>query len=496
MEYGSVRLFPNCPGDPSAHGLFQRCMHLPGSPSFPYSSHVNPAKAREVWHRRALAVARQCNVGWWLDRFYSIFLAGLSILSIAILCLRWMGSLEMDLYWVGGTVVSWILISAVIAWHLAKKRFVNIDVGILRLDESLVLGGRLVSAAAGVGTWPAPDRERMDFDQATAAFRWNWPRVIGPVGIAIALLGIALWIPVGHSENVPKGRGTPAAWDQMEDWLARLEEEKVADKDSLEEMGKMLKALTEQSEKDWFSHSSLEATDRLRDTLSREMEDLSSAMSEMERNLSALQNSAAMANDVAKSEAVDGFQKALERMEGNALGASQELKDQLKKLGSDQLKSLSPEDIAARGGEALQQELQKGMSTLGSMSGLPELTEASGQGGQMGGQGEGEMDGRSEDESPGTGGVSRGPGAAPLTFGEEQTPLGTGSTSAIESQDLSRAVLGDGLGESGRSEPDVEKVVISPTAGGSVQVSGTGGQAIQKEALLPEEQALLKRYFK
>lgn len=55
--------------------------------------------------------------------------------------------------------------------------------------------------------------------------------------------------------------------------------------------------------------------------------------------------------------------------------------------------------------------------------------------------------------------------------------------------------MGDLLGV-GETEHEEDTESSSPKAGGAVTSQGRGGDAVWRESLVPEEQALLKRYFK
>ncbi len=80
----------------------------------------------------------------------------------------------------------------------------------------------------------------------------------------------------------------PGAWEQMEDWLATLEESGVVEEEMIEELEGRIEEFRDQPEDEWFSHSSLEATDTLQDSLGMQIRDLAAEMNTLERDLSAL----------------------------------------------------------------------------------------------------------------------------------------------------------------------------------------------------------------
>jgi hypothetical protein len=122
------------------------------------------------------------------------------------------------------------------------------------------------------------------------------------------------------------------------------------------------------------------------------------------------------------------------------------------------------------------------------MEGLPELGEGEGMGEKSGfGEGEGEQ--------PGKGGVNRGRADAPLFFGDKEDDLGTTKLERVENDDFSKASVGEVLG-TGETERELDENAAGPVAGGAVGSTGRGGEAVSRETLLPDEQAVLKRYFK
>ena len=81
-----------------------------------------------------------------------------------------------------------------------------------------------------------------------------------------------------------------------------------------------------------------------------------------------------------------------------------------------------------------------------------------------------------------------------MFYGDEDD-LGTNNIEKVTNEDLSRASLGDLLSV-GATEHEEDKQASGSQAGGRVSSNGQGGDAVWRESLIPEEQALLKRYFK
>lgn len=95
----------------------------------------------------------------------------------------------------------------------------------------------------------------------------------------------------------------------------------------------------------------------------------------------------------------------------------------------------------------------------------------------------------------GAGGVDRGRGDAPLYFGDTEDNLGTNAVEQVTNDDLSKATIGEVLGL-GETEREIDKTPANVRDGGAVSSIGQGGEAVSRELLRPDEQLLLKRYFK
>jgi hypothetical protein len=446
---------------------------------------MDQAVLERQWNRRASALARRLNLGWWLERFNQLVLIGLLLFAVALLAGRTWRADWMTPETVGLGLGGLLAVLAVVAWLLGRKRFVDAGKGLVRLDEKLRLHNRLVSAAAKVGPWPDLPPDPL----GAAGFRWNLSRAWLPGLSALLLVAAAWWVPIPERSTTTAQVVEPSAWEQMEDWLATLEAEDLIEEEKIEELASRIEELRDQPEEEWFSHSSLEATDSLQQALGLEIRDLAEEMKTLERNLSALQKFSSQMSEAAKEQARKEMEEALEALEGAGLPLNEALRKQLSEvdpsqLGKETLSSLSQEQL-----ESLQQQLQKGSGALGSMEGLPEMSEGMGMG--MGeGMGLGE-----EGEMPGAGGITRGKGDAPIFFDDKADDLGTDNLERVTNYDFSKAAIGEVLGL-GETERDIDETKSGPAAGGAVGSAGKGGEAVSRETLLPDEQAVLKRYFK
>lgn len=103
--------------------------------------------------------------------------------------------------------------------------------------------------------------------------------------------------------------------------------------------------------------------------------------------------------------------------------------------------------------------------------------------------------GKGDGQQPGSGGLIRGPGTAPVNLSKEENDLGSRNLEGVTNEDMSRVLPGDMLGI-GQGEHEIDEIRTAPTTAGEVQSEGKGGNAVWKESLLPAEKKVLKKYFK
>lgn len=440
---------------------------------------MKPGDSEKRWTSQAKSIRRRINLGWWWQKTSLLSAATLLVVALVILCLRTIGGMEFLFGESAALVIAVVLLAGFAGWILSRNRFVGAEEGFVRLDEKLQLKSQLATASAGMGKWP-------DFsspDPARIGLRWNRAVSLLPVLFVLGIVATAIFVPIPE-RDIEEDIATiePRPWEQMKDWLATLEEEEVIDESSVEEFEEKIEELRNQPEEDWYGHASMEATDTLKDSLGREIRDVADAMDALDRNLATLQEFSAQLSEESRDRLLQEFQEALELLDQSGLEMNQAMREKLagidpKELAEGTLGQLSAEQL-----ENLRKQLGEASEKLGAMEGLPQ-------------QGEGEMLVLVPGMQPGQGEIRRGRGDAPMFFGEEND-LGTDNLENVDNTDLSRAALGDLVGV-GETEREIEEVPAGPVAGGAVSSSGTGGDAVWRdEALLPDEKALLKRYFK
>jgi hypothetical protein len=445
---------------------------------------MDSSAQERFWTRRAAGLARQVNLGWWLDRFNSLAVVPLLVFALVILAVRTSAGSFLTLPLVAGCLGGLLLLLALLAWFLSRARYIGMEAGLVRLDDRLHLHNRLSAAYDRVGPWPGKVEDR-----AAAGFRWRCGRALLPAVLALALVAAASYVPVRMTPaGEPVAPVEPGAWEQMENWLATLEEENLFEEGTIEELGSRIEELRDQPAEEWFSHSSLEATDTLADSLGRQLRELATEMAALERNISTLKSFSTQMSESARAEKLKEFQEALDALEGSGLAVNEALMKQLREMDPSSLGQETLSGLSAGQLKSLQEQLQKGSGALGSLEGLPPIGEdplfRQGMGMGMG-----------EGAAPGQGGVERGRGDAPLFFGDDADNLGTNKLETVKNEDLSRATIGEVLGL-GETEREIDESGTGPRAGGEILSTGQGGDAVSRETFRPDEQAVLKRYFK
>lgn len=447
---------------------------------------------RDAWTRQASTVARKINLAWWVETL-SVPLVTVGLIGACVLLLVRREVPQSQPWILALSAAGTVVLLGGIAWLVARRRFEKPEQSMVRIEASMRLRNALSAARAGVAPWPeVPPR-------VDAGIDWAWQRVLVPPLAALAFLSAGLLIPVSARGNGASGSpDQPLAWENLEADLERLGQEEVIDETYLEEMRKKLEELRAQEEEDWFSHSSLEATDTLKKEHSGQVEKLERELGRADKALGDLQKNAGAMPAAEKERLLNQFDQALQGLQNGALKPNPGLLEQLQQLDPKNLGAIPPEQL-----QQLRENMKKAAQACKECQGGGQ---GEGQGGGQGdewldelldGEGQGEGDqpgGEKEGEGPGKGGVNRGPGHAPGVLGKEGEKIQLGDLTGIESKDLSRSLPGDLL-QLQDGEHDVDKTPVGPRAGGDTGSTGDGGDRVWKDALDPEEQKALKKFF-
>lgn len=444
------------------------------------------------WLSKSTKVARGINLAWWLETIAAplviIGIAGAAALLLVRHLLPGVSLIELSA-WTGGSLI----IVSLVSWLVAKRHFETPESSMVRIEETMEMGNALSAARAGVRSWP-PLPAKVD-----TGFTWNWPRIVVPPLAAITLLAGGLFIPVKASSNgTNSAKSEPQAWERIEADLERLEREDNIDENYIEETRKQLEELRSTDEDEWFSHSSLEATDALEQKHNSELNKLERDLDVASRTLGSLQEQNGKLPKNRKDALTEQFDQALQGLQNGALKPNEELLEQLKNLDPQNLGQLNQDQV-----DQLRENLEKAKQACkdckGNGNGGPsdEFIDALLDGDQpMGGEpNQGNQEGpEGEEQEGGRGGIDRGPGHSGGVLGDKSDPLASGDLETLKAKDLSNSLPGDLL-QLQDSAHDASTDPVKPQSGGSIGSTGAGGDRVWRESLDPEEQKTIKRFF-
>ncbi|HEY1081119.1 MAG TPA: hypothetical protein VGE29_02595 [Prosthecobacter sp.] len=444
------------------------------------------------WHALAARTAFKVNLAWWQQKMEPLLaLAGVIVL-VGLLYARHQGlTPSLSSAW------PWLLLLPALgfaAYLPARRQFITPQQAYVRLEAQLALHNALSCAQAGKRPWPPVPPQMSD------GWHWRWPQVLLPwLGCAASIV-LGLCLPLSQkAPTLPKISAEPQAWQQMEEWLKKLEEEKFISPQEKEEQAAKVSELREQPQEKWFSHDSLHATDSLKEQLQRDLARLGQNMNQAERSLNALQNYADQLSQAAKDQLLKDLDEAIQGLKNSPLELDPELLKQLSQMDPSKLPALSQEQMdqlreALKKGSQLSQEMAPSPGFLGDGEGEDDaLSDMLGEMRRKDSPGNGQEN--QPGDGPGEGDIQRGPGTAPLTLAEQEDDFGTDKKEGIANPDLSRAQAGSMLGtKDGKHE--VDKTYDGPRAAGAAAHQGEGGDQVWKETLTPDEKAVLKRVFR
>ncbi|WP_411828156.1 hypothetical protein [Luteolibacter sp. AS25] len=446
---------------------------------------ITVAASRENdWRIRSKQLSRRINLAWYLQTLSGPLLVSSVTGALVAVILRRQFA-QLDLAILAASLFGLILLVAFVCFFIARSRFESPENAMIRLEAGMNLDSALSSAEHGASQWPdVPSDSRK-------LLRWHLPKTIIPPIAALALLLLGFWIPISPKIDQPKPPSSqPQAWSQLDSQLQQLSEDAVVDEEYIEEMEERLDQLRAQEEEDWFSHASLEATDSLMDAQDSNLEKLEQNLADAKNALESLSEKAEGLNSEQKQKLADDFESALEGLKNGAMKPNPELMDQLSKLDPNDMGKLSPEQLSQLKGnlENMKQSLRE-MQQESSGEGWEEEL-MTGENGNGDGSGDGQ---EGEGNGTGSGGIQRGPGHDPNLFKDEKDPLEIGELTALDAEDLSRAVPGDLL-QLQDGEHSVDDSKSTASSGGDAS-KGKGGDRVWRDSLAPDEQRALKKYF-
>jgi len=424
------------------------------------------------WHHLAQQTRRKINCGWCLHVCATPLVAvSLGLLGPTLWARRvWPQQAPLWYAWVAGAAAALVLLGS---WWVARRRFVSVNEALVRLEDRLGLHNRLSAAAAGACPWPPlPTR-------ADDGIRWSFSNTFLPLLAALAFLAAALWVPV-KARMLPSAPDEPAAWAAIEENVRELARQDAADPESLDETQKRVDELRAQDTGKWFSHASLEATDKLREAHVRSMAELQRQLTRAEQSGSRLAEDADKLPAQTRAGLQDQFNQAVQGMQAGGLKPNKDLLDKLRAIDPAQLAQLDKQQM-----EQLMEGMKEKAEALGKcLAREPDEAYENP---------DGDLTDDEDGDGPGRGGVDRGPGTSPNVFGDKASDTDAQKPQVLDSTDLSRSLPGDVL-ETTDSKHDVELTHPALRAGGKADVQG-GGASTWQESLHPREQEAVKKFF-
>ncbi len=436
---------------------------------------------QDYWLRLASKVARRINLGWWIERMSAPLMVTSLLIGCTALILRREIPGISSLYLIVATLGA-LIILGVSCWIIASRKFESQEKALVRIEAGMQMKNSLSTALAGIAPWPEQVTE------IHSGLRWQWPRMLVPPLGAILVLTASFLIPVSSANTRITGTPEqPQAWKKLDTALEVLTKEEAVDEKYLEETRKRLDELKSQEEEQWFSHSSLEATDSLKKSHTAETQRMERDLARTEKALDQLEKMAGTATQAEKNRMMEEFEQALQGLQNGAMKPNPKLLEQLQGLDPQNLAKLSPEQL-----QQLKDNLQKNQAAMKQGSageGDDWSDELLADQSSEGENGEGQ-----DGEGMGQGGIQRGPGHAPGVLGNEKDALDLGELTGLQTKDLSKSTLGDLL-ELQNGEHDLDDSASTLSAGGQADSTGKGGDRVWRDALDPAEQKTLKRYF-
>jgi hypothetical protein len=413
--------------------------------------------SQKAWMISASRLRRRVNLGWWYQEISLPLIALAALTCLTVLGFRYF---EVPLLVVHGAILGLAVIAVgVFSWQRMVGRRLTHKDALVRLEADLGLHNALTSAAAGRGAWP-------DSAIMRPVVKWRFRQLSYPLIAALAFFSLGFLIPVVPASEAAV-ENQPYTWTRLEEEVARLVEEEVIDEDYAEEIKKRLEDLRKQKAEDWFSASSLEATDSLSQAHNREADRLERALLRVEKSLKKATDPQASREQ--REQARQQMQEALEGMRNGQMKPNEEL---LKKLAA----------AAKNGGEGLlgvpNPDLEKLRERLREMAGKFQK-------------------GRRREADPnglGQGEPNRGPGTSSNLFGETSPDLPLEKFERLDSEKDEEPDPGDLLTLE-EIEHEVDQSPKNPITSGTAENEGLGGDRVWKDSLDPDEQKSLKSFF-
>jgi hypothetical protein len=434
---------------------------------------------RDFWLGAAKRLALRRNVALWSELFIPPGLTLTIAAAVLLLALRLAGGSS---HWLWPCWGISLALAAAICAAIAWRRHFTLPNSLARLDEVGRLHNRLVCAHAGIGPWPAPKPGVRD------SVRWNWSRLALPVLIGALLLTAAALVEIPRLTLTARPNEEPIAWTQLESWLKTLDQAKIIDQPALDKLKEQVNDLRNQPEKDWYSQSSLEAGDALRQQTGNSLHSLAQNLEHAAALMAQAQQAGQMST--ADLQTISNSLKDLAQgMTSGNLAADKEMTGRLGAFDPSTLRTMSAAEM-----QALQQRMASGSKICAACVG-PSIGPGNGIGGD-GHRNGGASAWSLQKDGKGASGHPGGGGPADLALDDISENLHTKRLEGDSNPDPKRAVPGEVLAIT-KGKHNVDKTLsASPVEAGAISSAGEGGDAVWRDSLTPDDREVLQKYFK
>lgn len=443
-------------------------------------------QAENQWKRLAQKTAARLRVGTILQvSIPPAVVSGFALLGLGISSR--MNGLERE--WILLMVGAFVFFGSVVMLLgiAPRSKSCLILAAYAHLDSVLGMNCALSAAATGHGQWPALPANSDDL------LRFNWKRILPPYILCVLLILAGVLIPLPAAGLAAGKIPPPRSHEEIAALISELQGVEALRKDDLEKLQQQLDEIRNQPAENWFSHSSLEASDHLQKGLQEKVRALESGLNKAVSSLAALKNPDESMTSAEQQRLAGEFKATLEGLKKASPGFNEKLMDSLFGINPANLESL------------LSGEFEQMLEQLKAAAKVCKNCHGGGWEGKNRGNGEaqselddllqfGEDARHGQQEGSGRGGIHRGPGVAALPLSRNPTDLATDKPEFLQTEDFSRARPGDVIGTAA-TEQKLDKSPVGSRAGGSA-TAGQGGEAVSRDALVPSEKAILRSYFR
>jgi hypothetical protein len=436
---------------------------------------------RAHWLARADRLRLPVNILWWLRTALPGAVAVHAGLAAGLLVTR--RAHIHPAYLVSGYAVAMLGVAAVASWR-ARRRFLDRNDALLRLENHLGLHNRLSAALAGHADWPAPVRS----ERAPYAFHARaW---LIPLALLAGLPVVAAFAPMPAPSKPPAAIAVaePPEWKEMEQWAEKLKEADTAEAEAIKRIEERIEALRQENRDGMFRQGAQEATEALHAEMKNNISKLAQGLAKTGELAAALEQLAAAGRESAPAELSAEWKDALEKLAKAPLPPGAPNLADLKAIDPSKLKQLDPKKF-----KVVKAKLSSACKNCGECGMDPDKVAA------MLAKCEGMGMGLPEpwrEKKSGSGGPGGGGGPGDLNFTNDADPLAPKVESLPGAKENESVEAGDLLSVSNR-KPDADaKKDFATAKGGDSAFTGRGGDAVWRDRLTPEEVEFLSKYNK